>query len=74
MKRQVPGLAATARDSHSEVPDGMFLVRVDPCPGSLVFPQALMCSGSPFSNPSCLPGSIKGDVKEKTLFLSLEKR
>ena len=29
MKRQVPGLAATARDSHSEVPDGMFLVRVD---------------------------------------------
>ena len=29
MKHQVPGLAATARDSHSEVPDGMFLVRVD---------------------------------------------
>ena len=29
MKRLVPGLAATARDSHSEVPDGMFLVRVD---------------------------------------------
>jgi len=29
MKRQVPGLAATARDANSDVPDGMFLVRVD---------------------------------------------
>src|SRR5271157_4631013 len=29
MKRQVPGLAETARDSRSEVPDGVFLVRVD---------------------------------------------
>ena len=29
MKRQVPGLSLTARDSHSEVPDGIFLVRVD---------------------------------------------
>jgi hypothetical protein len=29
MKRQVPGLSETARDSHSEVPDGMFLVRLD---------------------------------------------
>jgi hypothetical protein len=29
MKRQVPGLADTARDSCSEIPDGVFLVRVD---------------------------------------------
>ena len=29
MKRQVPGLADTARDSHSDVPDGVFLVRLD---------------------------------------------
>src|SRR5271167_586518 len=29
MKRHVPGLSLTARDSRSEVPDGMFLVRVD---------------------------------------------
>jgi hypothetical protein len=29
MKRHVPGLAETARDSHAEVPDGLFLVRVD---------------------------------------------
>jgi hypothetical protein len=29
MKRQVPGLADTARDSWPEVPDGIFLVRVD---------------------------------------------
>ena len=29
MKRQVPGLSQTTRDLHSEVPDGMFLVRLD---------------------------------------------
>jgi len=29
MKRQVPGLAETARDSHPEIPVGIFLVRVD---------------------------------------------
>jgi len=29
MKRQVPGLSETARDSHPEVPNGVFLVRVD---------------------------------------------
>src|SRR5271166_1290899 len=29
MKRHVPGLSQTARDSHSVVPDGLFLVRVD---------------------------------------------
>src|SRR5450631_3824082 len=29
MKRQVPGLAETARDSSPEIPDGIFLVRVD---------------------------------------------
>ena len=29
MKRNVPGLSETAWDSHSEVPDGIFLVRVD---------------------------------------------
>jgi hypothetical protein len=29
MKRQVPGLSETARDSHTEVPDGIFLVRLD---------------------------------------------
>jgi hypothetical protein len=29
MKRYVPGLSETARDSHSDVPDGMFLVRVE---------------------------------------------
>jgi len=29
MKRHVPGLADTARDSQPEVPDGLFLVRVD---------------------------------------------
>jgi len=29
MKRQVPGLAQTARDSRQEIPDGVFLVRVD---------------------------------------------
>ena len=29
MKRQVPGLADTARDSRPEIPDGIFLVRVD---------------------------------------------
>jgi len=29
MKRHVPGLSETARDSRSEVPDGLFLVRVN---------------------------------------------
>jgi hypothetical protein len=29
MKRQVPGLAETARDSPPAIPDGIFLVRVD---------------------------------------------
>jgi hypothetical protein len=29
MKRRVPGLAGTARDSRPEIPDGMFLVSVD---------------------------------------------
>ena len=29
MKRQVPGLAETARDSRPEIPDGIFLFRVD---------------------------------------------
>ncbi len=29
MKRQVPGLAETARDSRPEIPNGIFLVRVD---------------------------------------------
>jgi hypothetical protein len=28
MKRQVPGLADTARDSQPEIPDGIFMVRV----------------------------------------------
>ena len=29
MKRQLPGLAETARDSRPEIPDGVYLVRVD---------------------------------------------
>ena len=29
MKRQVPGLAETVHDSRPEIPDGIFLVRVD---------------------------------------------
>jgi hypothetical protein len=29
MKRNVPGLSDTARDAHSDVPDGIFLVRLD---------------------------------------------
>ena len=29
MKRNVPGLAETARDSQSDVPDGVYLVRVE---------------------------------------------
>ena len=29
MKRQVPGLSDTARDSRPDVPDGVFLVRVE---------------------------------------------
>jgi hypothetical protein len=29
MKRQLPGLADVARDSRAEIPDGIFLVRVD---------------------------------------------
>ena len=29
MKRQVPGLADVSRDSRPEIPDGIFLVRVD---------------------------------------------
>ena len=29
MKRQVPGLAETARDSLPQIPEGIFLVRVD---------------------------------------------
>jgi hypothetical protein len=29
MKRRVPGLAETARDSQPKIPDGIFLVRVD---------------------------------------------
>jgi hypothetical protein len=29
MRRQVPGLAETVRDSRPEIPDGVFLVRVD---------------------------------------------
>jgi hypothetical protein len=29
MKRQVPGLAETARGSRPEIPDSIFIVRVD---------------------------------------------
>jgi len=29
MKRHVPGLSDTARDSNSEIPDGVYLVRLD---------------------------------------------
>jgi hypothetical protein len=29
MKRQLPGLAETARDSRPEIPDGVYLVRID---------------------------------------------
>ena len=29
MKRHVPGLAETARDTHPEIPDGLFLVKVE---------------------------------------------
>src|ERR1700733_2397812 len=29
MNRKVPGLAATAHDSHPKIPDGIYLVRVD---------------------------------------------
>ena len=29
MKRRVPGLSETARDLHAEVPDGVFLVRLE---------------------------------------------
>ena len=29
MKRQIPGLAETARDSRPEMPDGVYLVRVE---------------------------------------------
>ncbi len=29
MKRQLPGLAETVRDSRPEIPDGIYLVRVD---------------------------------------------
>ena len=29
MKRKVPGLSETARDARPEVPDGVFLVRID---------------------------------------------
>ena len=29
MKRQVPGLAETTRDSRPEIPDGIFLVRLE---------------------------------------------
>src|SRR5215469_12689117 len=29
MKRQVPGLADAGRDNRAEIPDGVFLVRVD---------------------------------------------
>ena len=29
MKRRVSGLSATALDSHSEIPDGIFLVRLE---------------------------------------------
>jgi len=29
MKRQVPGLAETARDSYPEIPEGVYLVKVD---------------------------------------------
>ena len=29
MKRHVPGLSETARDSQSEVPDGVYLARID---------------------------------------------
>ena len=29
MKRSVPGLSETARDSRTEVPDGIFLVRLE---------------------------------------------
>jgi hypothetical protein len=29
MKRQVPGLAETTRDARPEIPDGVYLVRVD---------------------------------------------
>lgn len=29
MKRQLPGLADASRDSRAEIPDGIFLVRVD---------------------------------------------
>ena len=44
MKRQVPGLAETARDSRPEIPDGIFLVRVDGAQFRWHATKPLLCS------------------------------
>ena len=71
MKRHVPGLSETARDSHSEFRTAYF------SSGSMGRSiagkprSAFICCGSPFSNPSHLPAldrqpsllHPKGDVE-----------
>ena len=44
MKRQVPGLAETARDSRPEIPDGVYLVRVNGAQFRLARHETFLCS------------------------------
>ena len=74
MKRQVPGLAATARDSHSEVPDGMFLVRVDHAQARWYSHKRFYVLRLSILEPKLFAWFYKRGCQEKTLFLSLEKR
>ena len=61
MKRQVPGLAETARDSRPEIPDGSSSF-ASMAPSSAGTPtNRSTSSGSPFSSPGLLAGqSIVG--------------
>ena len=44
MKRQVPGLAATVEESRPSVADGIYLVRLDQCPGPLACAETVPCA------------------------------
>ena len=52
MKRQVPGLSNTAPDVDSEVPDGIFLVRLEGAQHRCRLKSGFICCGFPFLSPS----------------------
>ena len=62
MKRNVPGLSDTARDSHSEVPDGIFLVRLDGAQHRWQSQKRFYLLRSPFSNLRRSPGALSSAV------------